>query len=307
MIIGGNDSVSDYNIIYTTTDGGTHWVVAPMNKVLSFGQAYGRAYGNGKFRFFQGFYGTIFTTLDNFQTIDSTKPIFDSLLVVNGHQKELVECNFGSGDSIIAYGEDLIYDTVTHVNYYGDGYPLIWRTTNAGLSWKEVFDDDSDLRGVTRMSAIDRDTIIAGVSSDIDNILFSSDHGATWKVDTLLIDTAMDVLGCFGIGLSSNGNLVGAFGPLTVSLIYGQLGAASVSMPATSTPDASIYPNPASSSITIASSEVRSTVYLLDMLGREVLHGVMPAYGPLTLDVSFLPSGLYYVSDGIMRAKFVKE
>ena len=71
--------------------------------------------------------------------------------------------------------------------------------------------------------------------------------------------------------------------------------------------DVQIYPNPASSSITITSTEAGSIVHLLDILGREVMQGTVPANGPLTLDVGSLPAGMYYISDGQTRAKFMKE
>jgi hypothetical protein len=45
----------------------------------------------------------------------------------------------------------------------------------------------------------------------------------------------------------------------------------------------------------------------IDILGREVLRGAVPADGLLKLDVSSLPSGLYFVTGGNWRAKFAKE
>jgi hypothetical protein len=67
-----------------------------------------------------------------------------------------------------------------------------------------------------------------------------------------------------------------------------------------------IFPNPASGELQIIGAQ-SGEVHLFDLLGREVLHGMIPENGSLTLDVSFLPSGLYFVNDGITQAKFVKE
>jgi photosystem II stability/assembly factor-like uncharacterized protein len=288
VIIGYDDSIG-YNIIYTTMDGGVHWVVARMHDDV--GQAH--AYGNGKFRFFRDYYGTIYTTLDNFQTIDSTTPIFDSMeivTVINGQDKLLNKCVFGSGDSIIAYGENLIADTITHTG--NGGHPLIWRTTDAGISWNEVL-DSTPLENVTCMTDINRDTVLAGISGGHEEILFSTNHGATWNVDSLAIDTSIAVFSCYGIGLNPNGSIVGAFGPVFSLLIFGQWGTAGVSVPGPLTPRSNIYPNPASESVNITSIDPGSTIHLLDVLGREVLHGTVPPNDLLTLDVSHLAKGIY--------------
>ncbi|HZK75587.1 MAG TPA: T9SS type A sorting domain-containing protein [Candidatus Kapabacteria bacterium] len=68
-----------------------------------------------------------------------------------------------------------------------------------------------------------------------------------------------------------------------------------------------IYPNPSSQTINIESLEAGKHVEVLNVLGREILSVRVPTTGPLTLDVSSLPAGLYYVSDGRSRTKFVKE
>ena len=71
-----------------------------------------------------------------------------------------------------------------------------------------------------------------------------------------------------------------------------------------------IIPNPAQNEITIVGGSGTFTVS--DPLGRVVLRQP-PSPNPLpegedyTIDISSLPSGVYFVSDGISAAKFVKE
>ena len=67
------------------------------------------------------------------------------------------------------------------------------------------------------------------------------------------------------------------------------------------------YPNPASESLTVRSSIAGEPIQVLDVLGREVMHGIIPANGPLTFDVSLLPGGTYYVSGGHSEVKFIKN
>jgi hypothetical protein len=62
-----------------------------------------------------------------------------------------------------------------------------------------------------------------------------------------------------------------------------------------------IIPDPATGSITVKGSAGPFTIF--DPLGRSYQ---MPGMAN-TLDISSLPSGVYFVSDGLSRAKFVKE
>ncbi len=62
-----------------------------------------------------------------------------------------------------------------------------------------------------------------------------------------------------------------------------------------------IFPNPAANNITVAPTT--GTILILDPLGRSYS---VPKNGN-TLDISSLPSGVYFVSDGVSPTKFVKE
>jgi Secretion system C-terminal sorting domain len=67
------------------------------------------------------------------------------------------------------------------------------------------------------------------------------------------------------------------------------------------------YPNPASGSLTITSVNSGEPVQILDVLGRVVMNGVISTNGSLTLDVSSLSTGTYYVSAGHTEVKFIKN
>jgi hypothetical protein len=87
----------------------------------------------------------------------------------------------------------------------------------------------------------------------------------------------------------------------------GSASLAGVSMSGTTESLLSLFPNPAMTTLTIIARKWIHAIRVTDLLGREVLRNTIPADGSLTLDVSSLPSGLYFVSDGIARVKFVKE
>ncbi len=279
---------------YVTSDGGANWSPAHFTR-LDDGPC--RAYGNGKYRIFRVDNGVVYTTKNDWKTVDSTGPILsDSLLI---HRYIITGCSFGTSDTMFAYGE----------SFRG---PFIVRSTNGGKQWNFV--DTIPYWGwVQNLSDISRDTIIAGTRESIANtVIWSTDHGATWRVDTLLFhDSNFSAAGeNFGIGFNSEGELLGAYSfkdAVDPVLILGQLATAGVNTPSCVGSIVELFPNPATASITLTGVAAGHSVHVLDILGREVLHGTVPATGPFTLDVSSLPSGLYYVSDGYSRAKFVKE
>jgi Secretion system C-terminal sorting domain len=67
------------------------------------------------------------------------------------------------------------------------------------------------------------------------------------------------------------------------------------------------YPNPVSGSLTVTSINSGESVQILDVLGRVVKNGVIATNGSLSLDVSSLSPGTYYVSAGHTEVKFIKN
>jgi Secretion system C-terminal sorting domain len=66
-----------------------------------------------------------------------------------------------------------------------------------------------------------------------------------------------------------------------------------------------VFPNPASGNLQIMGGEAGS-VHLFDLLGRERMSGSTEGTNT-TLDVSSLPPGMYFVSDGHSEIKLLKE
>jgi photosystem II stability/assembly factor-like uncharacterized protein len=71
-----------------------------------------------------------------------------------------------------------------------------------------------------------------------------------------------------------------------------------------------VFPNPASGVLQIMSGQ-SGEVHLFDLMGRERMNATIIAgdskSGSATLDISSLPPGMYFVSDGHSQTKFVKE
>ena len=151
---------------------------------------------------------------------------------------------------------------------------------------------------ITNTTELDRDTILAGGFSS-NKILFSSDRGFSWRVDSLLLDTAYMASGLHGISMIGKGDVIASFGSGALSneqtiLIRGVKEKLSVyDMIAYNT---HIYPNPATGIVNIVSIDRSDPVHIIDVLGREVLNGVLSGDGKIMLDFSPLPKGMYTVS-----------
>ena len=278
---------------FVTSDGGDHW------NAVQFTRSYAwqcHDYGNGKYRLFKYWDGNVYTTTDNWNTFDSAGPIVrDS---ITAKEFGFGRCSFGTGDTMMAYGQ------TTGFLYS----PCIALTTNGGDNWSIVLDDTVNFYGsVFSLSDISRDTILA---TNGPNIMWSTDHGSTWKVDTLICkDSDFVPITNFGIGLTTEGNLVAAygFGELTSSLIIGQHVTSDISSNDIRKPAVQLFPNPSSTSITLTGALAGHTFHLLDILGREVLSGNVPEDLKLTLDITSLAPGLYFVSDGVLLVRFLKK
>ncbi len=285
-------AVSEYPVFcYTTTDSGRHWnsIMRPPSCLDPEGC---HSYGNGMYRMLSIEHGgTLYTTRDNWQT-------YDSSLVSGTHDStiDFTKVGFSNGDTIIAAGIQFI-DNFTVRQLY------IRRTTDGGQHWYQVEASPDQLREVHTISSLDHDFIMmGGIDSGGPNlVMVSTDRGDTWNVDTIPYDTV--VRGPYyevnGLAVTGTGHAVMiAGGPLA---ILEPAPTADVTPFSTSANGTYIHPNPASDMLHVESYS--GTISILDPLGRS--YAVKQTGN--ALDISSLPSGVYFVSDGASRAKFVKE
>ena len=284
------------NSVFTTTNGGLIWdsINIPLQDT-GFSLYVGHSYGNNTFIAISYGAGPIYRTDNDWQTDDSSwiseVPI---PFVIDG-------CNFRGADTMIAYGE----------NESPGGLYLTY-STDAGRSWNLIHAPDGIHRDTvfnpSCMSSLDETPVFLAGYSNGNYLDISTDHGMTWRADSVNFDTLLPFFYCNGVTVTPEGHAIGAFrvGSGCV-LARGDIVPANVKQALPNNTKMELFPNPASSSITITSAEAGSIVHLLDILGREVMQGTVPANGPLTLDVGSLRAGMYYISDGQTRAKFMKE
>jgi len=282
--------------LYLTSDGGSSW------KPTAFGGGYlwqGHSYGKGKFRAFRYGWGPIYSTLDNWVTVDSTQPVFDYTRPEESG-KILALCKFGVGDTLLAYGLNRPPSSVT--------LGLIYRSSDGGHSWKESVVPKDKLGPIHSISSLERDTLYAaGDMFHPPLIFYSVDNGSTWQADSLKFDTTYTAYTSRGIESTSAGNLVGAFSddPLLgqAILAYRTSPVRSVETYERIVYGTHIYPNPAQDFVTIVSNDPLREIRLCDVLGRPRLQTQLPADGQLKLDISKLGAGIYSIQlnhDGVM-------
>jgi photosystem II stability/assembly factor-like uncharacterized protein len=285
-------------IVLTTIDGGAHWDTVKENieRVQKTGFT-GYSYGKGKYRIYRQPFDRIFTTHDNWATVDSTPIIlpFDS---DTGKKYFIFSINFSGGDTLIASGAHLAKDNPFGMEAF------IMRSTDAGMTWSDpmIFPEFNIAVSTTRM---DRDTLFAQVSgygeSAVNKVLMSTNRGKSWNVDTLKLDEKYWGRSYNGLSMAADGSPIVSFSQAgnalnsTSILIRGERKATSVRPDAKNTTNTYIYPNPATSELNISSQPSRS-IRIIDILGREVMQRKASSDGTLTFDVSSLARGVYIVT-----------
>ncbi len=215
----------------------------------------------------------------------------------------------------------------------------VYLTTNYGNSWTR----QGTVSDVISL-AVRGTNIFAG--SDISGSFLSTDGGISWSnISEGLSGGVPEVeVNCFavsgtnifasanglvflttndtnwiGVGSASMNNAVDVFAVSSTNLFAGTAGngvwrrplsdfnlsGVAESAVMNSARSLRVFPNPESGELHIIGSEP-GTVHLFDLLGRERMDALLVA-NSATLDVSSLPPGMYFVSDGNSQSKFVKQ
>jgi hypothetical protein len=288
-------AAAGYSNVFLTSDGGRHWTISPFSGPFLW-QCH--SYGNGKFRLLKNGSAEVYTTTDNFITVDSTNSAFDSSLDKHWQGKLLLAATFGDGDTILAYGtaarEGIKEDTVP-------GYDMIMRTVDAGKHWEKPFIFQSGFWGeIHYTTPLDNDTVIA-VGESWNKIFVSFDKGASWHMDSLMLDTAYVGVHPQGLAKTGDGHLLGIFGytpflPAPAIVVRGEWTKKDKVTQEHAGNTTSIFPNPATTTINITSPYKSGAVYLYDILGRVAAQGILSERGTVTIDASTLAAGIYSIS-----------
>jgi photosystem II stability/assembly factor-like uncharacterized protein len=288
---GHADSVN----ILTTRDGGTTWKPSRFVPWLYANECHSD--GGSSFRVI-GYGGDdLYYTHDDWNTIDSTPyivPVPDNVHIIS-------QCNFAGSDTLVASGAASPGST-----------PFLYliRSTDGGANWTQIDVPDSIVYPPCSMTSLDSGIVFLGGTSDHQQIVVSMDHGHSWNIESYAFDADTVPHTIISIAVMAGDRAVGVFGTLpsfSSVLAYGEPMNLGVETSQKIDSNIQVYPNPAAESVVVTSANRQLSI--VDPLGRNYETRVLTGEeGQLTrLDISSLPSGIYFVSDGRSRAKFVKE
>ncbi len=267
ITVGGSSKGS--NVAFTTT-GGSTWDTISFNPFYKLSSCFSD--GSGAFRVFNRYRGPIYSTKNNWATIDSSPPLFE-----NDPNNFFIfsYCSFSHSDTLIIYGMNQTGDFPTN-----DWKGLFMRSTNNGKTWeKHRTTPPLDSGGITWLYAMtipNRDTIVAGGSSQ-NKLLISTDRGASWKLDTLPIPKKQITPDITKLVMLDNGNVVGIHVQDRInphgaaSLILGKRTQSGIKTTTDNNRQLRIHPNPSSSFVKIELPEDVVTIVITDALGRVVV------------------------------------
>jgi len=187
---------------------------------------------------------------------------------------------------------------------------IVRRSDDYGATWKIVADfgpvQDSNFKDIAPYgTGVIRGDLSRLLIQTDSGTFISTDQGVTWRNDggpAFLSDGGIGGRFYIGNGIAMAGSILSSDfyeGNGLWEETWPQSAGVAEQEPSSNT--LRIFPNPAFNSITVEPAAKPVTIY--DPLGRVYK---VPIHGA-TLDISSLPAGVYYLSDGFQRTKFVKE
>lgn len=227
----------------TTIDTGKHW------KQINFPEAaFFHSYGNGMFRLC-GESDTIFTTHDNWVTIDT------SIMALNGPfldtNLHIISCIFGALDTIARVC--VLQDSV------GSPYSVVIVTSSdLGMNWSVLPLTPNIEIDPTAISLLGQQTSVVAGQDSLGRIMMSTDFGASWQADTVPIDNDEPYYWIQSVAVTGSGrviaNIVTDSNYLGSNLLaYLEPVPSSVARTVSTQANLTLYPNPATNILNIAS------------------------------------------------------
>lgn len=177
LLCAGYDSV-----IFTTTNGGRTWIYQSFTEPDLWSC---HSYGNGKFRVFKAGFGELYTTYDNFKSLDSNVFVVECSPDTLPRRFQFHTCAYIGSDTILGLGNYYSADTPNY--FYRSG--LIMRSVDGGRHWEHPFVvPDTQIMTLDFATLPQHDTMFAfgvsnaGMSRNYSNYLLSPDRGETWEM-----------------------------------------------------------------------------------------------------------------------------
>jgi hypothetical protein len=273
--------------VFTTTDGGVHWDSVGKKFPNTIRQCH--VFKNGSYCLFESPTGRIYSTHNSWSACDSTSPI-----IINDTTKSyyFYKGSYIGKDSVIAYGTFYVDKVLNRRK------GLVAHSTDLGNHWSSPDTLDS-FSSIQYMSNLERDTILAGGVS-INKMIISTDRGLTWRTDSLFLDTDYLANSLRGIEYVGSGKYVAIYTyqedySIPSVIIKSNFKQNSVERSGLIQYNHRVYPNPVNTNLNIASVEAPTPYRIIDLMGRVVRSGMVGDNTDISIDVSALPNGIYFV------------
>jgi Secretion system C-terminal sorting domain len=284
-----------FGFYWSTVDSGNDW----KQEVFDNPTAY-HSYGDSMFRVFNA-PSEIFTTHDNWSTWDTT------LIALNGPLADTsfhaYMTFFGSGDTLAIEGwrwkDSTDYNASVAMAF----------STDFGANWSELPVPKNNgiyFANVPPQGSLDWHHMVMAGNDSVGRIVQSFDGGMQWECDTVPLGNGIPYYSITPFTVTGSGRILAGIADDSgfagsSYLAYLEPDPSIVRAQSPSNDSCSVYPNPCTNILNV--DNFGTEIAIADPLGRRY---EVPRNGN-TLDISSLPPGVYFVSDGVSRAKFVKE
>ncbi len=284
------------SIIFTSKDGGKNWTRAKASLNYAGNGFYdAKCFGDGKYAVLpKGNNAPLFLTADDWKTVKRIETYnvgIDSAQFIYRHFKLSTTL-----DTILVAGQ--YFGPADPHPYWNAG--IVRRSIDGGASWGEPL-LGIDNNSLQRITGFERNTLVAMGPLCEDTVYISTDLGETWRTELIkgnfiFEGQPLNLAGCYGIASSSTG-IVSILGHgFQNCLAYHPIASSDVNVGGKLLYLHRIYPNPVSNGILSIASIEESTPYrITDMLGRVALSGMVGNKVDISVDVSHLSPGIYFV------------
>jgi Secretion system C-terminal sorting domain len=236
---------------------------------------------------------TIFTTHDNWDTIDTT------FISENG---PLADTSFSPGGLIFGNGDTLAIEGARWDKTDFNHSIAMALSTDLGAHWSELPlpRENGIYYSSFSLTRINWDHIVIAGLDSVGRILQSTDRGASWELDTVKSSDGVPYYNISNTAVTGSGRVIASILPDasnlgSSSLVYLEPAPSSVETWERTVYGTHLYPNPATGILNIQSVEENLPVHIFDILGREVVNAELSPIGTATINVSSLPRGIYVV------------
>ncbi len=295
-------AVEDGGLLIKTTNAGNSWQAISGLPFVNFESP--EMFTPDSFLVFNRSNGPVFTISQNGSNIDSSALLFNPQVTDSGFNYINTIDWIGNSGEGIGFG--------AHVNESQIGTDSaechFMITSDAGRSWTTTLNRETKLwRGILASAALPNGTAVAG-GTIRDWMLWTNNwRDNEWYEDSISAPPGSSEISNISLLDSEHALLNMDDGTAGGGIAVGWIVRVILNTPASVANDGAtkssfqVYPNPAKTTLTIGAHI--GPVTIVDPLGRNY---EVKQIGS-TLDISTLPSGVYFVSDGVNRAKFVKE